>query len=139
MNILDDAIKQTQGNETETGGRQYPEGDVKKLIEEQTTTRERSPFFQHFNNVYRLCTADTNDFIGDLENGNENNPYFAPTALKVILSCLHLFWGGMPLPSGKTRETNSIAEIWMRISKKEIFRGRNEFPFVFLCRICTAV
>ena len=119
LNILNDAIKQTQDNETETGGRQYQEGDVKKLIEEQTTMRDRPPFFQHFNYVYRLCTADTNDFIDDPENGNENNPNFAPTALKAIHSFLHLYpvWSGMLLPSGKTRETISIAEVWMRISK----------------------
>lgn len=98
----------------------------------QKTIKERSPFYLHFEEIRNKISPQKDGDDAVIE-----NLYFCPEALQHVASLMHLYpmWSGMLLQN-KTRDTNSQAELWMRITKREILKGKKKVtPATFVRRM----
>ena len=101
---------------------EYLDLDIDEVLDthDKKTLRDKSLYYQHFHRIYTEATTNCP------ETGPLNN-YYAPDMIDMLLKnymALFPLWSGIMLPGEETRDTNSAAELWMRIVKREILQNK---------------
>ena len=92
---------------------------------------KQSPFFQYFKKKSDELRFDTTN------DGKHDNPYYNPKVMDTLLPYMAYIplWTGINL-SGISRDTNTYAELWMRIVKQNILgRKKRLRPARFIKRL----
>ena len=86
-------------------------------LQENRTIKSRSTFHQYFTKI-RDSTTDITRV--DEKTDYPPNKFYCPVGLQAIYDKMFLFpfWSGLLLKENDSRDTNSQAELWMRIVKK---------------------
>ena len=118
---------------------QINEFDTYSELQENLTIKSRSAFHQYFTKI-RDSTTDITKV--DEKTDYPPNKFYCPVGLQAIYDKMFLFpfWSGLLLKENESRDTNSQAELWMRIVKKEILKGKRKLsPSEFVQRLHVSI